>query len=329
MILITLGDPLSINIEILASLLSPSTTERKNLAMYPIVLIGSFWHWHEQLKELNIPQIQTKLLKNPKLRPKTGLWFYNVVTSQTPTRKLSTQQRGKIAFASLEGIKEFLTQKPLVVLTAPINKHITQQGGFKFPGQTEYFEHVTKQQGLMLLSNSALKVGLVTNHLPVKKISSALSIQLIEQKLDIFYKSLQTYFKISQPRIGVCGLNPHSGDNGTIGSEDHNIVYPAIINASSQLERPNLIQGPFSADTLFWQARQGEFDGILAMYHDQGLAPIKTLSFDETIHLTCGLNFLRISPDHGPASNLYLKKKASPKSFKQCFQVIHHHLSEK
>lgn len=329
MILITLGDPLSINVEALATILHPSSEERKSLAQRPIILIGSLWHWQEQLELLGTT-ISSQIIESSKQEePPLGLWFYPIEAPQIPTTELSSQQRGSIAYKSLAGVKNFINKKTTtVVITAPINKFIAQKGGLRFNGQTEFFENIANKQGLMLLSNSKLNVALVTNHLPISKVASSLSIDLIAKKLRTYYTSLQKYFHIPRPRIGVCGLNPHSGDCGLIGSEDMELIIPAIKHIAKTIEYPQNIQGPLSADTVFWHSLHGKYDGVLAMYHDQGLAPIKTLSFDQTIHMTCGLPFLRISPDHGPASDLYLKKKASSHSFKLCFQLASKYLAE-
>ena len=203
-----------------------------------------------------------------------------------------------------------------VLVTAPINKATIQSPGFKFPGHTEYIETSVGEgkKALMILMNDVLRVALVTTHLPIKDIAKAISKEAIIEKATIFHQSLRRDFRISCPRIAVLSLNPHAGDNGLLGAEEKDIIQPAI----EQLAE-NGIQafGPYAADGFFGSGSFNYFDGVLAMYHDQGLAPFKTIALDNGVNYTAGLPIVRTSPDHGTAYDIAGQGKADENSFRQ------------
>lgn len=226
-----------------------------------------------------------------------------------------SQETGRAAFLSLEAACQALKNGLIdVLVTAPINKNSIQQQNFRFPGHTEYlqetFEH---HDSLLFMVSGELKVGLVTGHVPVSEISAKLSTENIVSKALIMHNSLQIDFGIDKPKIAVLALNPHAGDNGLLGDEEQEIISPAI----TQLKKQGmLVNGPYAADGFFGSGRFRAFDGILAMYHDQGLIPFKYLAGDAGVNFTAGLRIVRTSPDHGTAEDIAGRNKASEVSFR-------------
>jgi len=226
-----------------------------------------------------------------------------------------TESSGKYAFSSLEAATNSLAKGEIdVLVTAPINKDNIQSENFKFPGHTEYLESKLEGESLMILMTSNIKIGLITGHIPVSKVSETITPSLIKKKVAILYKTLVQDFAISKPKIAILGLNPHCGDNGVIGNEDDEIIRPTITEIQ---EEGKLVYGPYAADSFFGSENYKNFDAILAMYHDQGLTPFKTLSFGDGVNFTAGLDRVRTSPDHGTAYELAGKEKANINSFKE------------
>jgi 4-hydroxythreonine-4-phosphate dehydrogenase len=203
-----------------------------------------------------------------------------------------------------------------VLVTAPINKAMIQSPGFQFPGHTEYIETSVGdgQKALMILMNETLRVALVTTHLAIKDIAHAISKESIIEKATIFHTALKRDFRISNPRIAVLALNPHAGDNGLLGSEEKDIIKPAIDELA---EKGIQAFGPYPADGFFGSGNYYHFDGVLAMYHDQGLAPFKTIAIDSGVNYTAGLPIIRTSPDHGTAFDIAGQGKADENSMRQ------------
>ncbi len=203
-----------------------------------------------------------------------------------------------------------------VLVTAPINKATIQSPNFHFPGHTEYIETSVGEgkKALMILMNDVLRVALVTTHLPIKDIAKAISKEAIIEKATIFHQSLRRDFRISCPRIAVLSLNPHAGDNGLLGAEEKDIIQPAI---EQLVENGIQAFGPYAADGFFGSGSFNYFDGVLAMYHDQGLAPFKTIALDNGVNYTAGLPIVRTSPDHGTAYDIAGQGKADENSFRQ------------
>ncbi len=199
-----------------------------------------------------------------------------------------------------------------VLVTAPINKYNTQLDDFKHPGHTNYLNEQLEGEALMLLVSDELKVGLLTDHLPIKDVAQAITPELITKKVKTIEKTLINDFNILKPRIAVLGLNPHAGDLGVIGQEEIEIIKPTITKLS---EEGILVTGPFPADGFFGSQLYLNFDAVIACYHDQGLAPFKALSFGKGINYTAGLNKIRTSPDHGTAYDIAGKNQADPTSF--------------
>ena len=230
---------------------------------------------------------------------------------------MSTIESGNAAFSALDrAVKEYRQGMIDVLVTAPINKNSIHSDKFHFMGHTEYIESELGEgrKALMILMNSAVKVALVTVHEPISKVASLLSKDLIKEKITVLDSSLRVDFGIEIPRIAVLALNPHAGDGGSIGSEEETIIKPAIQECSA-----NGIQcfGPFSADGFFGGGDYRMFDAVLAMYHDQGLIPLKTLDMECGVNFTAGLPVVRTSPDHGTAYDIAGKGVANEQSFRQ------------
>ncbi len=227
-----------------------------------------------------------------------------------------TETGGKYALKSLEAASAALSQGKIdVLVTAPINKENIQSPEFKFPGHTEYLdEKFGDGNSLMFLVSDTLRVAVVTGHIPVTQVAQSLSIEKILKKIQVLNKSLIQDFEIRKPRIAVLGLNPHAGDNGIIGNEEQQLIIPAIHKAK---EEGMLAYGPYSADGFFGNGTYKQFDAVLAMYHDQGLIPFKTISFNSGVNFTAGLPVVRTSPDHGTAYDIAGKNHASEASFRK------------
>lgn len=227
----------------------------------------------------------------------------------------SSDTGGKYAFVSLEKATQALQENKIdVLVTAPINKSNIQSDNFKFIGHTEYLGSKFEGQPLMLMcSESGLRIALVTGHVSIKEVVSKLSIDVVAEKINQLHQSLIKDFGIRKPKIAVLGLNPHAGDNGAIGNEDKEIITPAI----EKTKVDGLIYGPYAADGFFGNAVYKQFDAVLAMFHDQGLIPFKTIAFNEGVNYTAGLTVVRTSPDHGTAFEIAGKNIANEQSFKK------------
>lgn len=239
----------------------------------------------------------------------------------------STPEAGKAALEALNRVVADMKSGIVdAVVTAPINKKNIQSDQFQFPGHTEFFEEYLGdgQKSLMLLVNDVMRVAVVTGHIPVKEVAATLTKELILEKLQILNQSLKKDFTIIRPRIAVLGLNPHAGDEGLIGNEEE------MIKASmKEAEKKGILCfGPYPADGFFGSGNFNRFDGILAMYHDQGLIPFKTVSMEQGVNYTAGLPVIRTSPAHGTAYDLAGKNMASEESFRQAlflaYDILNH-----
>ena len=199
-------------------------------------------------------------------------------------------------------------------MTAPINKHNIQSDAFQFPGHTDFLNQELEGNSLMFMISDSLRVGLLTDHVPVGEVPEHINEALVSSKIDLIYKSLKSDFAIGAPKIAVLGINPHTGDNGVIGSEDDTVLRPALRKIK---ESGKLIYGPYAADSFFGSNNYENFDAIVATYHDQGLIPFKTLTFGNGVNYTAGLNKVRTSPDHGTAYDIAGQGIANIDSFKE------------
>jgi 4-hydroxythreonine-4-phosphate dehydrogenase len=244
----------------------------------------------------------------------------------------ATESGGKYAFESLEhATRDLASGKIDVLVTAPISKEAMIKSGFKFPGHTEYLADMAGQEeALMLMISNTLKVGLVTSHIPLKDVTTTITIDKVLDKLVAFNDSLKKDFGIRKPKIAVFGVNPHAGENGKMGDEENEVINPAISKAKAA---GIMAFGPYPADGFFGSQSKNQFDGVLAMYHDQGLAAFKALSFDEGVNFTAGLPVVRTSPDHGTAFDIAGKNSASGDSMRNAIylamDVYRNHLIER
>jgi len=224
-----------------------------------------------------------------------------------------TEESTKMAIDSLDAATEALMKGEIdVLVTAPINKDEMMKMGFKHAGHTGYFEEKFNKKGLMFLVTEGLKVAVSTHHIPISQVAENISKEKIKKQIKALNQTLIEDFSISKPKIAVLGLNPHSGDGGVIGNEEIEIISPAIKELSDQ---GIMAFGPFPADSFFQPSKYQSFDAVLAMYHDQGLAPFKTLAYEEGVNYTAGLPFIRTSPDHGVAYDIAGKNIADEQSF--------------
>ena len=227
----------------------------------------------------------------------------------------ATPESAKSAIKSLEtAIRELKEGKIDVLVTGPINKKAMSNEGFGFPGHTEFIQNSFGVKDVtMLMVSHRLKLGVVTGHIPLKDVASQITEEKILSKLRLMNEALKKDFVVDQPRIAVLSLNPHSGDGGLLGTEEQDIIIPAIRKAT---EEGILAFGPFSPDGYFGLSHYENFDATLAMYHDQGLSPFKALSFEDGVNYTAGLPVIRTSPDHGTAFEMAGRDEADPRSMR-------------
>lgn len=225
----------------------------------------------------------------------------------------ATKEGAAAAFASLKAAVADLQSGTIdALVTAPFNKHSMEESGFDFPGHTEYLEsQFPGSRSLMFMCSENLNVGVATNHTPLAKVPGILTADLIVSKLKVMNSSLKQDFSKEKPKIAVLGLNPHAGDQGSLGREEIDIIAPAVAAANAE---GIMAFGPFSPDGFFGTDHYKKFDAVLAMYHDQGLIPFKTLAFDQGVNFTAGLPVVRTSPDHGTGYDIAGKNLANPRS---------------
>jgi 4-phospho-D-threonate 3-dehydrogenase / 4-phospho-D-erythronate 3-dehydrogenase len=244
-----------------------------------------------------------------------NLWKEGVDVNYGQTDENIGQYAIKSFMAATKALKDELID---VLVTAPINKYNIQSENFKFPGHTDYLDKELEGNALMLMVQDNLRVGLLTDHIPVNDVAQHLTEKLIIQKIETINNTLIQDFSISKPKIAVLGLNPHAGDNGVIGNEENQIISPTI---KKLFEKGILVFGPYSADGFFGSGQYEKYDAVIASYHDQGLIPFKTLSFGSGVNYTAGLNKIRTSPDHGTAYEIAGKGIADNTSFKEAIYL--------
>lgn len=313
---ISQGDINGIGLEIiLKTFLEPELVDICTPVLFSSQKTVSYYRKVMGLEELNFNAVRDLKQLHPK-KPNVFVCYEEEVQIEMG---VSTPTGGKYAQISLMKVCEAAKQGLVdVIVTAPINKHNIQSEQFRYPGHSEflasYFGH--EKGAMMLMCSDDLRVGLVTGHVPVQNISSLITEERVTDKIAHFIKTLKTDFLISKPKIAVLGLNPHAGDNGTIGQEDNAVIKPVIGKFKN-----DLVYGPYPADGFFAAETYKKFDGVLAMYHDQGLIPFKTLSFNNGVNFTTGLPIVRTSPDHGTAYDLAGKNLADPGSFKKAIYM--------
>lgn len=269
------------------------------------------------LKDWTLHSIQKPDQANPKLTNVITCW-HDHQTEIVPGK--ITAEAGQGSLASLKrAVEDLKSGKIHAIVTGPINKDNIQSEEFKFPGHTEYLaESFEVADALMFMVSGDLRVGVLTGHIPLHNVASQITAEKLSAKIDQILKSLKGDFGIKKPRLAVLGLNPHAGENGLLGSEEIEIIQPVI---QSFKEKGHLVIGPFSADGFFAAGTYKQYDAVLAMYHDQGLIPFKTLAFNEGVNFTAGLPVVRTSPDHGTAYNIAGKNEASAGSILQAIYL--------
>ncbi|MFO7657429.1 MAG: 4-hydroxythreonine-4-phosphate dehydrogenase PdxA [Bacteroidales bacterium] len=310
---ITQGDINSISYEVIIKSLTDSRIMDECI---PIVY-GSPKVAAYHRKALNIDNFSFNSIKYPEeANPKRANIINCLDDSVRVELGKSTQAAGESSYIALEmATKDLIDNKIDALVTGPINKHNIQSDKFSFTGHTEYLESKFPTDGaLMLMISDIMKIGVVTGHVPFIKVNEYLTKDVILNKLRIMNKSLMMDFVIRKPRIAVLGLNPHASDNGLIGSEEAEIILPAIDAAR---ENGMLVFGPFPADGFFGAGTFTKYDAVLAMYHDQGLIPFKAMMAGGGVNFTAGLSIVRTSPAHGTSYELAGKNEASPDSFRE------------
>ncbi|MAN59166.1 MAG: 4-hydroxythreonine-4-phosphate dehydrogenase PdxA [Flavobacteriaceae bacterium] len=261
--------------------------------------------------DVNLHGIDTLDAIVPKKINVLNVWKENVDVDFGKEDKKSGSYAVKSLSAAVSALKE---GKVSVLVTAPINKSSVQSETFNFPGHTDYLAKELEGDSLMLMISGALRVGLLTDHVAVKDISKNITREVIEKKVQTIYRSLMQDFGVRKPKIAVLGINPHTGDNGVIGTEDDSVMRPTLDNLR---KNGKLVYGPYAADSFFGSGNYKNFDAVIASYHDQGLVPFKTLAFGTGVNFTAGLSKVRTSPDHGTAFDVAGKNTANFESFKE------------
>ena len=309
---ITHGDMNGISYEIIMKTLQdPRLIETHTIIVYGSSKVASYYR-----KTLNINESNFNLIKKAEMAHPRRPNIINIVEDEVKIDLgKSTTIAGELAHLALEMATEDLLKNNLdLLVTAPINKKNIQSHGFTFPGHTEYLAQKFKTEDyLMLMVSEGIRIGVITGHIPLNKVSGEISEDLIIRKIKLMNQSLMRDFGIIKPRIAVLSLNPHAGDEDLIGTEETTIIKPAIEKAYNQ---NILVFGPFPADGFFGSSKMQHFDGILAMYHDQGMIPFKLVSFENGVNFTAGLPFVRTSPAHGTAYDIAGKDEANPEAFR-------------
>lgn len=268
-------------------------------------------------KAINFENFSLNIIQNP---AEANFKRPNIINCVSENIRIelgkSTEDSGKAAYDSIEKATQDLLNNSIdVLVTAPINKKSIHSDDFHFPGHTEYFQNKTNSEDvLMLMLGEMMKLGVVTGHIPLSSVPEALSEELILRKIRILNKSLLEDFSIRKPKIAILGLNPHAGDEGLLGSEEIEIIEPAVNKAR---EDGIMALGPYPADGFFGSQSFLKFDAVLAMYHDQGLTPFKAVEFETGVNFTAGLPIIRTSPNHGTAFEIAGQGTASPDSFRK------------
>jgi 4-hydroxythreonine-4-phosphate dehydrogenase len=317
---ISIGDINGIGLEvILKSLAELQILDYCTPIVYGHTKVASFHRKALGMSDFAFNVITSPETANPKKANMINCWEEDVKVDLG----VSNETGGKYALISLEKATDDLVSGAIdALVTAPINKHNIQSETFNFPGHTEYLqERSGSKDVLMFLLSEDIRVGVVTGHIPLTSVAQSITKEKIVQKLVLMNESLKKDFWIEKPKIAVLGLNPHAGDNGLLGSEEEQVIIPAIQEA---FDKGIICFGPYPADGFFGKGSFKQFDAVLAMYHDQGLIPFKTLAFSTGVNYTAGLKFVRTSPDHGTAYDIAGKNEADPSSFIEAiFSAIH------
>lgn len=310
---ITHGDINGVGYEVILKTFSDARMfEHCTPILYGSTKVASY---HKKLLAPQHQELNFSAINDPKMAKEKR---FNVINLTNDEVKLeigkSTELAGQLSREALDRACKDLKEGSVdVLVTAPINKKNIQSKDFDFPGHTEYLSSQFEGNSLMMMVCDRIRIGIMTNHLSIAEVPSAITHDLLMEKIELMHLSLKRDFGIPMPKIAVLALDPHAGDDGVIGTHDKNIVKPAIDEAAS---KGILCYGPYPSDGFFGSSEFNKFDGVLALYHDQGLIPFKLMSFTEGVNFTAGLPYVRTSPAHGTAFDIAGKDKASEQSFR-------------
>jgi 4-hydroxythreonine-4-phosphate dehydrogenase len=316
---ITMGEPAGIGPEVIVKALCDPVLRHK--AHFIIYGMNELLHYAADLAEFDVfwwrDQYNGRLRSYPHDVVVVDYDQYSMLgTAIRAPSKMGGEASMRFCLDAIDAAKGKLID---AVVTAPIAKQSWKLAGFHFPGHTELFAQQTgARRFAMMFAGGPLKVVLATVHVPLMGLWGRLNIGAVFQPIELVHQALVEWFDIPKPRIAVCGLNPHAGENGQFGDEEERIIEPAILMAKDQGAD---VSGPYPPDTIFMRARDGHFDAVVAMYHDQGLIPVKLLAFDQAVNITLGLPIIRTSPDHGTAFDIVGRNRANPGSMRAAIEL--------
>jgi 4-hydroxythreonine-4-phosphate dehydrogenase len=318
-IAITMGEPAGIGAEVVVKALVDPVLRRR--ARYIIYGMNELLHYAADLAEFDVfwwrDQHNGRLRSYPHDVVVVDYDQYSILghTVRAPS-KIGGEASMRFCLDAIEAATRGIVD---AVVTAPIAKESWKLAGFHYPGHTELFAHRTGTRRYnMMFTGGPLRVVLATVHLPLLGLWNRLNIGAVFQPIELMHQALVEWFDIPRPRLAVCGLNPHASENGQFGDEEERIIEPAILMARDQGID---VSGPYPADTIFLKARTGAYDAVVAMYHDQGLIPVKLLAFDQAVNCTIGLPIIRTSPDHGTAFDIVGRNRANPGSMRAAIEL--------
>ncbi len=325
-IAVTMGDPAGISTEITARSWK-NIKENRNLTFFLISRASLF----EEYNSSSLQKIDFEIIHSP--ADAHAIFPHALPILELPKQVVATPGQpdpanGKMTVKSISMAVDLVQgNQASSLVTAPINKHVLYQAGFEFPGHTEFLAELAAQDNLkprrpvMMLVSSQLRTVPLTIHIPLSEVPKSITKQLIQETAHIISADMKKYFGLQSPKIAIAGLNPHAGENGSMGRTEIEVIEPAL----RELKEQGLnISGPHPADTLFHAKARQNYDVVLGMYHDQALIPIKTLGFDEGVNTTLGLPFVRTSPDHGTAYDIAGKGLANPQSLIEAIKLANH-----
>lgn len=314
---ITQGDINGIGYEVILKTLEDNRIlELCTPVVYGSAKIAAFYR-----KLLEMPQVPFTQIDSPDQIQAPANYMINVVGEEVrPEPGVDSKAAGEAALAALErAVSDLKEGKIDILVTAPINKHNIHGDQFQFPGHTEYLQAAAADgEAMMIMASDIMRVALATIHVPVQEVASMLNTEMITEKILRLADTIRRDFGVVKPRIAVLALNPHAGDGGVIGNEEQEVIIPAINAAKNKKVQ---VYGPYPADGFFGSENYTHFDGILAMYHDQGLVAFKALVGQDGVNFTAGLPFVRTSPDHGTAYDIAGKGVADPESFRRAIYM--------
>lgn len=313
---ITIGDINGIGPEvIIKTLYNPSVQDHCIPVIYGSSKVVSYHKNVVKLNDFVFTSIQSAERLNHRKINVLNCWEDTV----NITLGKATEEGGKYAYIALDrAVRDLKDGLIDVLVTGPVNKHAMQMVDFPATGHTEYLENELGGKALMLMVSEECRVALVTGHIPLSKVAENITTENVKAALTRFIETLNVDFSIDKPTVAILGLNPHASDEGLMGTEEEEILRPLILELK---QAGHLVMGPYSADGFFGSGLYRKFDGILAMYHDQGLIPFKTISFGQGINYTAGLPFIRTSPDHGTAYDVVGTNSANEQSFRKALYL--------